>query len=629
VTNSATTAVGADRVGAAKLAEFQRGVEDLTLAERQEIVDQALVLLEQLYVHLPLKRAMHAVEPIQRLKLLRYRTEGSSERAFHDEMSSIFVGLRDLHTNYLLPALYQTRTAFLPFRLQEFAPERRHYLVSETMAGFQDESFVPGVEVTHWNGIPIDRAVELNAERQAGSNPAARHAQGLDNLTIRWLGISPPPDEEWVVIRYLSGAERREIAFEWQVFEPEPAPTGVRPDDARDPRARALGIDARREAVRRTQKALFAPEAMELEHELTAAGRAGPAEGPAGQATVSAFPDVLQFQAVATPHGDYGHLRIRTFNVDDVDAFVGEVVRILELLPQDGLILDVRGNGGGVIMAGEQLLQLFTPRAIEPERLHFVNTPLTLELVSAFEDLVEWRPSIAQAVETGSPFSDGFPIVPGHAEDCNRLGQRYHGPVVLLIDPLCYSTTDIFAAGFQDHAVGPILGTGGNTGAGGANVWEHGLLTQVLPPEVSSLRPLPNGVSFRVAIRRTSRVGERAGDPVEDLGVIPDRLHALTREDLLQGNPDLLNHAGEILAGLPVRSLSAEIESVGDTSLSAAVTTQGIARLDAYVGNRPRATLDVEDGTTRLEVEVGRASDLLELRGYDGDVLVASRRIVL
>ena len=38
------------------------------------------------------------------------------------------------------------------------------------------------------------------------------------------------------------------------------------------------------------------------------------------------------------------------------------------------------------------------------------------------------------------------------------MGQTYHGPVVLITDALCYSTTDIFAAGFQDHDLGFVLG---------------------------------------------------------------------------------------------------------------------------------------------------------------------------
>ncbi len=74
------------------------------------------------------------------------------------------------------------------------------------------------------------------------------------------------------------------------------------------------------------------------------------------------FPGVLQARPVTTDSGVIGYLRIRTFNVDNAESFVAEIVRLIEQLPQDGLIIDVRGNGGGLITAGEQLLQVFTPR---------------------------------------------------------------------------------------------------------------------------------------------------------------------------------------------------------------------------------------------------------------------------
>src|SRR5262245_50820490 len=79
------------------LPEFLALTGELDEKDRALLVDQALVLLEDLYVHLPLKRAMHAVDPIQRLKLLRHRLARLSERAFHDELIRIFTGLRDLH----------------------------------------------------------------------------------------------------------------------------------------------------------------------------------------------------------------------------------------------------------------------------------------------------------------------------------------------------------------------------------------------------------------------------------------------------------------------------------------------------------------------------------------------------
>ena len=625
------------------LQEFRATTSELTTEERGRIVDQALVLIEQFYVHLPLKRAMHAVDPVQRLKLLKYRLRTLSERRFHDEMISIFMELRDLHTNYLLPAPFASMTASLPLQIGEFfADDERRYLVTEVIPDrIDDPQFEPGVMITHWNGVPMDRAVELNADRQAGSNPDARHAQGVDTMTARYMGLSAAPDEDWVVLTYVTpGGQEGQTKVRWLVAEPDLSPTAVDPNSAENPLSQALGIDVQTESIRRARKLLFRPDAMDLERQVTATfeARGGLEPGEAvpdpDMADISTFPDKLQFRTVSTPHGEFGHIRIRSFAVGstgmgEVDAFVAEIVRIARLLPQNGLIIDVRGNGGGTIMAGERLLQIFTPKEIEPERLHFINSPLTLELASR-PGLDLWSDSIAQAVETGSPFSDGFPILPDEPEICNRLGQLYYGPVVLVIDGLCYSTTDIFAAGWQDHEIGPILGTDGNTGAGGANVWTHVQLSGVLSGEETPLRPLPKRARMRVALRRTSRVGGRSGDPLEDLGVVPDEIHHTTRNDLLNDDEDLIEHAANILAGrIPVRALLAEVTSQGDP-IRVSADTENISRLDAYLDGRPRMTLNVQDGSTTFDLPLDPPdAHELELQGFDGDELVARRRIEL
>jgi hypothetical protein len=200
--------------------------------------------------------------------------------------------------------------------------------------------------------------------------------------------------------------------------------------------------------------------------------------------------------------------------------------------------------------------------------------------------------------------------------------------VLLITDALCYSATDIFAAGFQDHEIGPILGTSGNTGAGGANVWTHRLLQILMPQPDSPFKPLPYGTGMRVAVRRTLRAGERAGIPVEDLGVQPDFVHQLTNRDLMENNDDLMNRAGEILAGLPVYNLSVTIDGIDGTSLTATVTTQNISRLDALVDERPQQSLDVSDGATQLALELPSKYEILELCGYDVQGrLVAAPRI--
>ncbi len=89
--NRANSAADTNLAAIRTLQEFLTTTSDLTLEELQRIVDQALVLIEQIYVHLPLERAMHAVDPVQRLKLLRYCLHTLSERRFHDEMISIFM----------------------------------------------------------------------------------------------------------------------------------------------------------------------------------------------------------------------------------------------------------------------------------------------------------------------------------------------------------------------------------------------------------------------------------------------------------------------------------------------------------------------------------------------------------
>src|SRR5580765_4787969 len=100
------TAVGTQLGTRIKLANFRSTVTPLTPDEREILIAQALELLETVYAHLPLKRALHANDPIQSLRLLRLRQAGLDERAFQSAMMDVFLGLRDLHTNYILPTSY-------------------------------------------------------------------------------------------------------------------------------------------------------------------------------------------------------------------------------------------------------------------------------------------------------------------------------------------------------------------------------------------------------------------------------------------------------------------------------------------------------------------------------------------
>jgi peptidase S41-like protein len=627
-----------------ELRDFLRGAGALTLDERRLLVEQALVLLEQNYVHLPLKAAMHAVNPVQRLRLLRAGLERQTsetmdpEWLFHAELSGIFHSVRDLHTNYLLPSPFAGKVAFQPFRVEEYFDDAgaSHYVVAGVVQGFSAPGFGPGAEVTHWGGIPIDRAVDLNAARFAGSNPAARHSRGLQSLTVRPLVIHLPPDEEWVTVSYIgTDGNEHELRQPWLVTENLPPFVGDLNQVSTT--AACLGVDLDADEASRARTLLFAPQV---------AGQAQADQPPAltttraavGEDVPTSMPGVFRARSVQTASGTFGHLRIFTFSVSDPVGFVEEFVRLVGLLPSDGLILDVRGNGGGHIFASEFTLQTLTPRRIVPEPVQFTATPLNLRVCRKHRDnptgqidLGPWFRSLDQATQTGATFSAAVPITP--QEGANAIGQQYEGPVVLVTDARCYSATDIFSAGFQDHVIGPILGVDDNTGAGGANVWTHGLLTNLLAfPPADSGSPyaaLPKGANMRVAIRRTLRVGSLAGTPVEDLGVQPDERHRMTRRDVLEGNQDLLDRAGALLDAMPVRRLEVNATVGAGGTLTVELEVSGLDRADIYVDDRPRASVDLGGGTATVSVEDAAGAGSVRVEGFSDGELVAARTIVL
>ena len=632
---------------AVPLSEFLRRCLAPDLETRRILVDQALLLLEQNYVHLSLKRAMHAVEPIQRLRLLRHRMDREQEEGpdtaltFHAELTRIFKSLRDLHTTYRLPYPFAGQAAWLPFLVEEFWEDAEHkYTASKVVSTLCPRSFREGVEILYWNGMPIDRAVEQNAERQAGSNPAAYHAQGLNSLTIRPLSQGLPPDEEWVTLRYrdLEG-KIREWTVKWLVLEPRLAYFGLRATDAGPEQlglSAALGVDPYTDDIQSAKRILYGGRAVMREERLADLGeRAAIANIRGGLETL--LPSIFR----AKSYGDVGYIRIFTFNVNDADLFIDEFLKLVRQLPQEGLIIDVRGNGGGLIYAAERLLQVLTPRPIEPERFEFTSTPLNLRLCQYHDgrsgptrfkglDLSPWIPSLEQSVETGAAYSLGFPIT--RPDECNDRGQQYYGPVALITDALCYSATDIFVAGFQDHDIGPILGISPSTGAGGANVWSHAILQALLPEDAASpYEPLPNGADLRVAIRRTVRVGPRAGVLVEDLGVQPDAVHRMTRQDVFGNNEDLIAAAAGLLAARRAHPLHVETVTQGSGLPRLKVKTRNVSRLDVWLNGRPRGTRDVVADETEIDLQAmaGGPAELgrkVELRAYDGDELAAVYR---
>lgn len=616
------------------LATFLNKIETLTRRDRLRILDQALILLEMNYVHLPLKRAMHAIDPIRRLKLLKFRLEGregnmEDEMQFHSRLLEIFASLRDVHTHYQLPGYFYNQMAFLPFLIEQyFEPRktRKHgardlrqgmksaskekgrdelvekFMVSRIASGFHRSvahagpevaNFKPGVEVLFWNGVPIHKAIERNGETQAGTNPEARFARGLDSLTSRPLDLSLPPDEDWVSLTYRSesGEELTLNRQKWMVGALDERPMAITMS-----RRKRAAIDIKKTKINQLKKELYLQKASRRANESFHVQKA--------------FQNNFYAQARMVVGKRIGYVRLFDFDPYDPEKFITEFKRVITAkgFPQEGLVIDVRGNPGGRVTAGQRLLQLFTPRRITPELFEFINSPLSLEICRRAPkkyQLAKYVESITENLETGAVYSVGLPF--DSEEDCNNIGQVYYGPVILITDALCYSTTDMFAAGFQDNQVGKILGTSDNTGAGGANNWQHDDLMKVLKSDPNSpFKPLPQSADLTVALRRSIRVGPHAGRPLEELGITPDERHFMTKRDLLEGNVDLISHAAEILNEKPVYWLSVEplkrktsrgVTVTCKSKIPKANTLENISYLNINVDGQFYPTISVKNGS--------------------------------
>ena len=357
---------------------------------------------------------------------------------------------------------------------------------------------------------------KLHADREDGSNPAARFAIGLATMTARPLATQLPPDEEWVVIRYQtpdSKTKLNDILFSWTVWNRKLGGARPKTQTISTTNASSFGRPSEEEVesfsstnerideLHDARKHLFAPSAVKAEQRIAAATQAATKKSMPKKRTSandevvfqnamrtvrkrvqgfdlkteSRFPGAVRYTTHKREGRSFGYIRLRNFRHPNPFEFVAEIHRILRQLPQNGLVLDVRGNGGGLIPNGEMLLQLLTPKEIEPAQFQFINTDLTAQLCSDPKPVTRrkgetdasfkrrqrtfqkirperrrlastWGDSIRQSNLTGAAYSTGKPLTPPTL--ANHIGQAYYGPVVLITDAQCYSTTDIFAAGF-------------------------------------------------------------------------------------------------------------------------------------------------------------------------------------
>jgi len=193
-----------------------------TIEERRLIIDQATLMFDHVYPHMPFKQEIyHFLHPSDFLRTIP-PLDQLSETDFHDFVIAGFSLVRDAHTLYGKPSPFRGAVAFLPFQMRPYLSQGSvvHYIVSAVMTAFQHPTFGPGAEILMWGPEHIDDHVRRAAGRLPGGTHAAVRTRGAIHCTVRPLAfVQMPFDDELPqsVIQYVpaSGGDPLTIQLPW------------------------------------------------------------------------------------------------------------------------------------------------------------------------------------------------------------------------------------------------------------------------------------------------------------------------------------------------------------------------------------------------------------------------------
>jgi hypothetical protein len=475
--------------------------QELTPDQKRLIVDVAVNLVEQVYVHRAMKMAQYGIDVVPQLRVLRGHVTGLADLAFHREMRRIFVELRDRHTHYISAG--QNEVYALGFTAaRAFDNGAWKYFVTKSAS----PQIGVGSEIVSWNGGQPDLVVEELAEAVGAGNIPSRLAMARIYLTRRLASKFDPPVENEVRLGIIEpGGAKKDVSMEWHIEQAQ------RKLEVPQEHTFHLGVDA--------------PFLLTQEREADASW--------------------VSSRTISVNGRDYGFLKIKSFI--SPKNYIEQILEKLKPLPPTGLVIDVRQNGGGIISHGESLLQLFTSKPIEPLTFRFRASETMAAATESAQQT--WNPTIVQGVAFGSEHSADFTLTSPH--EANRIHRVYPGPSVLIADGITYSTADMFTSGFQSHGIGKIICVDDNIGAGGANNFPSlKNLVQMLPKNDPRFPPLPAGVDFGFAVRQAIRKGPYSGMILEDEGIKIDDRYNLTKRDVMPETKDLdlFEHACGLLA---------------------------------------------------------------------------------
>lgn len=517
-----------------------------TTDEKQLVAQQAQIFLRDLYVNHYHKMKFYGdhINAVARIADVSNRATSLTPEELNLAIHEIFTSQRDLHLNYALPQPYSCYVSFLPLEFVDVMNEQAFsddpvLVVTDVYYGYHVyssgiESIAIGDRLVSYNGLDPERAIAKNVQGGSGANLSGSKSRAIRHLGYRYhkYNLLPNADQVELVFRRPDNSTYT-ATIPWMSYligdclSQEQA-SSISPSASDDPiqvnAATGLSIDE--------FEAQYGKITQELNPGSTISPQIELLEG---------FDPIVQFGRFSNSHGTFGYVRLSSFvpGRTSVYSFLLGFQSMLEVLDQetDGLIIDVRNNGGGYITISDLLPQMFSDEPVGIEGFRMLATQLNKEVVSHPWFAYEWLGLVNEALENNRRFTSAIPLTwPGYRELFQRA---YHHPVAILTNANCYSACDIFSASMQDNGLAKIWGEHNKTGAGGANVVTTDFFLSLNLPS-GTIQPLPYGQSMRVSWRQSIRVGESAGQVLEDWGVVRDESAIKTYEDVIETDASIL-----------------------------------------------------------------------------------------
>lgn len=512
--------------------------------QRALVFEQTNMLLEQIFVHEALKIRHFGQDANFRplMAALKPRIASMPIADFHVGLAKVFRHVRDLHSWYNFPKPYSCYRSLLPISFEwvkeDGVSKVRVSQVTETkevLALYPELTLAVGDELLTYDGQAVWEAVEDRIELGRGANPMARRRRAvsaLASLTQRY-NLFPEHDELQLTLRNSSNVTYT-VSLPWATELDKdcvPKPSTLPTIQTRPRKQLPTGTFDEQEDLNR----IFVTRAS---------------KSPKGKDEwIATDEPILKYKTIANQNGSFGVIRLDSFtpsklSVDDTIVAVRDLLRG-PLAGTDGIIFDLRNNGGGYIALAEGLVQLFTAQEVRPLDFLLKNSEATWHLWKG-SPTNPFAQALTQARIEGAAYTTTRPINPGTR--LNTLGQFQFRPVAVFTNARCYSSCDMFSAQMQDQTTALIVGEDDTTGAGGANNTNLNDLLKNLPPtQLGPFAKLPFEQNVGFAYRQSYRVTDLRPKVLEDYGVRSTMIVPPTLRDLKQKSAAQYLEIGRVL----------------------------------------------------------------------------------